>query len=111
MSFVRKDIKNTSTFNTGGSPQPVSNPAFNIWTNLSNPNIDIWQVTDKWSVTVDANEDLIYKYNDVAKLTISSSGFTVGGLQMSALGTLPSTSGYNNGDIINVSGILYVLEA
>ena len=110
MAFTRQTINNVSTFDTGGGIELISNPEFSIWTNLTDLYNFIWEIGGGWRVQVDADDNsLAYNYNDVDVLTISTTGISYASLDLTPFVSNPSTAGYNEGDVINVNGALYVL--
>lgn len=106
MAFVRKDINTVSTFTTGLVTEVIETPSFSLWENLSDPNSFLWNIGAGWKVSIDSStRDLKYKYNNVDIVTFGTEGYNINVLDIGKKSSLPSTTGYNIGAIINVSDL------
>ena len=70
----------------------------------------IWEIGGGWRVEVESvSNSLSYNYNNVDVLTISTTGIEFASIDLTPFAAPPPVVGYGEGDIINVTGTLYVL--
>jgi hypothetical protein len=120
MAFTRQNVVTTSTFTTGGVTETSSVPTFTQWENTSNASGFEWNLGNKWTLNVNTDESVLgFKYNNVTAFSINQSGIlgidlsvdaTGDKLTLSNLTELPAASSYSDGEMIRMSGELYILE-
>ena len=109
MGFVRQKINNQSTFTTGTDVLSVTNPTFTVWDNTTTASTFEWELAKGWKLVIDADtEKLRYEYKGNSILELNSSGYTLGSLATTNLGSLPDASTYETGALIRVNNELYV---
>ena len=116
MAFTRDNITKTQTFTRDGATTTIAPPSFNVFNTLEGPaSFSLgpdWKLTSV-SNTGTATGELKFYYKNTPLLTITESGltgFVFNSLSLINKGSVPTnTSGYDAGDMIKVTGKLFVL--
>lgn len=120
MAFTRQNVVTTSTFTTGGVTETSSVPTFTQWENTSTTSGFEWKLGNKWTLNVNTDESVLaFKYNNATAFSMNQSGILGIDLSVEASGDkltlsnlteLPAASSYSDGEMIRMSGELYILE-
>tara|TARA_R110002020_G_scaffold189930_3_gene389296 strand:- start:1171 stop:1485 length:315 start_codon:yes stop_codon:yes gene_type:complete len=74
MAFQRRQINQTSTFETGTEVTPVTSPTFQLWQNTTGDS-STWNLGQEWS-SVATKENLTFKKGVSSVLTLTAQGAT-----------------------------------
>ena len=110
MAFNRANISTTSTFERSGTITTSDTPAFQLWSNVSNPALQKWDLGKGFTLdTNSTTKELNFNYNNEVILTIASTGlsnFEQTTLNLNNYNSFPLSA--QMGEMANVQGYLYV---
>tara|TARA_Y100000401_G_C8317791_1_gene223539 strand:+ start:185 stop:559 length:375 start_codon:yes stop_codon:yes gene_type:complete len=113
MAFTRSNINSNPSFTRDGAVRSAAIPGFEIFT-PSVGEFSTFSLGKNWTLTTEVGNSpsLNFKYNGDSVLELSTAGIvnlSLPSLKLNDNQTLPLASGYNEGDLIKKSGVLYVL--